>query len=40
MIIFFNITYVNGIVITIVNETYYEAEKDRDYLLNFITSDM
>lgn len=34
---FFNITYINGIVITIVNETYDEAKRDRDYLLNFFT---
>lgn len=34
---FFNVTYINGIVITIVNETYDEAKKDRDYLLNFFT---
>lgn len=34
---FFNITYANGIVITIVNETYAKAKKDRDYFLNFLT---
>lgn len=37
---YFNITYINGIVITVVNETYYEAERDRDYLLNFLAPHM
>lgn len=37
---FFNVTFANGIVITISNGTYEESKKDRDYILKLLNIDI